>query len=86
MAGEAQKQETQMNDYQINVTEIEELQTIRNVDALDNIFSKAQRTIVGGEKVILVRRHAGGRCDKFDELATEEDLANYKKSVYKYLT
>lgn len=74
-----------MNEYLINVTEIEELQMIKNIDALDIIFNKAQRTIVGGEKVILIRRHADGQCDKFDELTTEEDLAAYQNRVYQYL-
>ncbi|HEX2534792.1 MAG TPA: hypothetical protein VHK69_13695, partial [Chitinophagaceae bacterium] len=69
----------------INVTEIEELQTIGNTDALGRIFSRAERTIIGGEKVILVRRHADGRTDKFDELSTEKDLAAYREQVFKYL-
>ena len=74
-----------MQEFIINVTQIEELQTLKDTEALDKIFTKAQRTIVGGEKVILVRRHANGQQDKFDELTTEGDLEEYKQRVYKYL-
>lgn len=73
-----------MQAYEINVTEIEELQTIANIRALDKIFTRANQTIVGGEKVILVRK-AGGKKEKFDEITTPEDLEAYKKGVYKYL-
>jgi hypothetical protein len=74
-----------MQDYIINVTQIEELQTISNTDELEKIFDRARSTIINGEKVILVRRHSSGREDKFDELTTEEDLAQYRKSVFRYL-
>lgn len=73
-----------MQAYEINVTEIEELQTIANTRALDNIFTRARQTIVGGEKVILVRSSAN-RKEKFDEITTPEDLEAYRKGVYKYL-
>ncbi|MBD0297488.1 MAG: hypothetical protein ICV84_20240 [Flavisolibacter sp.] len=75
-----------MQEYIINVTEIEELQTIRNTDALDKIFTRAKETLVGGGTVILIRRYADGRSNKFDELGSLNDLAEYKKSVYKYLS
>lgn len=74
-----------MQEYIINVTQIEELQTIKNIDELDKIFTRASRTIIGGEKVLLVRGSANGKTEKFDELSTEQDLAAYKQSVYKYL-
>ncbi len=73
-----------MQAYEINVTEIEELQTIANIRALDRIFNRARQTIVGGEKVILVRSSAN-RKEKFDEITTAEDLEAYKKGIYKYL-
>ncbi|MEI6947933.1 hypothetical protein V9K67_12115 [Paraflavisolibacter sp. H34] len=73
------------HEYLINVTQIEELQTIQNRDALDQIFSRAERMIIGGGTVVLVRKYANGKSDKFDEFSTEQDLANYKKNVYKYL-
>lgn len=74
-----------MLSYEINVTEVEELQTLHNTDELDKIFAKAQRMIVGGGSVVLVRRKADGSSDKFDEFTTVEDLAYYKERVYKYL-
>ncbi len=74
-----------MQDYVINVTQIEELQTLNDRDALDNIFERAQRVVVGGGTVLLVRQHPNGQRDKFDAFSTEGDLAAYKESVYKYL-
>ena len=74
-----------MQDFKINVGEIEELQTIRDIESLNRIFEKAQRTIVGGALVILERTNANGSSDKFDEISTEQDLKQYKTGVYKYL-
>lgn len=74
-----------MNEYTINVSQIEECQTIRNIDELEMIFTRAKSTIVNGEKVILVRRFADGRQEKFDEFSTLDELKQYKKSVFKYL-
>lgn len=74
-----------MSDFIINVTQIEELQTIKDIDALDKIFTKAQITVVGGESVILVRKKPNEKAEKFDEISTEEDLKKYRESVYKYL-
>ena len=74
-----------MEDFIIDVSKIEELQTIKNRDELDTIFAKAHRTVVGGSAVQLTRKDAEGVANKFDEFTTEEDLAEYKKAVYKYL-
>jgi len=74
-----------MPDYKINVAEIEELQTIRNTVQLETIFDRARSTVVQGGLVYLVRRSADGSTSKFDEISTEEDLARYKQSVFKYL-
>ena len=74
-----------MQPYEINVAEIEELQTIANRQKLDKIFARAQQTLVGGENVILLRKNADGKGEKFDEITTLEDLAAYKKRVYLYL-
>ena len=68
-----------MFEFVIDVAVIEELQTIGNRDALDNIFTKAERTIIGGGIVALVRKTADGKTSRFDELSTEADLADYKK-------
>ena len=67
------------------MTQIEALQNTRNTNALDKIFTRAISTIVNGEKVVLERREANGRTEKFDELTTLEALDEYKRSVYKYL-
>ena len=71
-----------MEDYIINVQEIEELQMINNVAALDHIFRQAKKTITGGMSILLVR---GGLSNKFDELTTEGELKLFKESVYKYI-
>jgi sRNA-binding regulator protein Hfq len=74
-----------MQEYRIDVGQIEELQTISNKDELDKIFKRAKTTIVNGERVILMRRQLNGTIEKFDEYTTLEELAEYKKKVYKYL-
>jgi hypothetical protein len=74
-----------MQEYKINVTEIEELQMVQNTRALDRIFKDAKETIVNGEAVWLTRKQPDGQLEKFDELTTTADLEGYKKSVYKYL-
>ncbi len=74
-----------MQDFKINVTEIEELQTINDTKALNQIFTKAKRTIVGGASVLLGRKDANQKWNQFEEITTEEDLEQYKKGVYKYL-
>jgi hypothetical protein len=73
-----------MQEYTIDVSKIEELQTISNTKELDTIFERAKSTIVNGEKVNLVRKMQG-QHQKFDEFSTLEELAAYKKAVYKYL-
>lgn len=74
-----------MEDYIINVTEIEEFQTIKNMDELNTIFSRAKRIINGGGTAVLVRKHSDGRSEKFDEITSLADLEKYKDWVYKYL-
>lgn len=74
-----------MQEYRIDVGQIEELQTISNKDELDRIFNRAKTTIVNGEKVILLRRQFNGAVEKFDEYSTLEELAEYRNQVYKYL-
>lgn len=74
-----------MKEYIINVTHIEELQTISNIKELDKIFARAKSTIVNGEPVLLVRKQANGLTEKFDELTTLDALKEYKDGVYKYL-
>ena len=74
-----------MQEYKIDVSNIEALQMETNLRALDRIFKDAKSTIVNGETVWLTRKDKGGNLQKFDELTTIEDLETYKKSVYKYL-
>jgi hypothetical protein len=74
-----------MQEYEINVSNIEELQMINNVAELEQIFSRAKSVIVQGETVSLVRQNADGTTYKFEEITTEADLENYKQAVLKYL-
>jgi hypothetical protein len=74
-----------MQELIIDVSKVEEFQTIKNVDALDNIFTRARSTIVNGAPVILARKTPAGRTERFDTLTTLDDLAVYHASVYKYL-
>jgi hypothetical protein len=74
-----------MNEYLIDVREIEELQMIRNVERLDKIFDRAKRTVVHGSVVVLARKQADGSYARFDELDNEPDLQRYRETVYKYL-
>lgn len=74
-----------MAEYTINVSEVEDLQTISNVAELSQMFARAQSTVVQGGTVILVRRTSDGSIYKFDEITTEADVENYKQMVFKYL-
>jgi hypothetical protein len=74
-----------MRAYVIDVSKIEELQTLNDKDELENIFIRANSTIVNGEKVILVRKSKNGKSEKFDEMSTQEDLEQYRKRVFRYL-
>ena len=74
-----------MQEYIINVGQIEELQTIQNTGELDRIFERAKSTIVNGEQVVLVRRQGNGKAERFDTFTTLEELRDYKSRVYKYL-
>ncbi len=58
---------------------------VKDTNQLENIFQRAKSTIVNGEKVVLVRKTATDKGQKFDELSTLEDLQQYKKMVFKYL-
>ena len=74
-----------MAEYTINVSEVEDLQTISNVAELNQMFARAQSTVVQGGTVVLVRRTPDGSVYKFDEITTEADVENYKQMVFKYL-
>ena len=74
-----------MKEYVINVSRIEELQTLHDLHELDLIFSRARSTIVNGEKVVMVRTTGSAPPQKFDELSTLEDLELLRARVFKYL-
>jgi hypothetical protein len=74
-----------MEDYTINVVQVEEYQTLENTNELENIFTKARSAIVNGAKVILVRKGSSGKAERFDEMDTLEDLEQYKAGVFKYI-
>ncbi len=74
-----------MAEYTINVSEVEDHQTISNVAELNKMFARAQSTVVQGGTIILVRRTADGSIYKFDKITTEADLENYKETIFKYL-
>ncbi len=74
-----------MREYVIDVSKIEELQTLNDKDELEKIFSRAQSTIVNGEKVILIRKDKNGKSEKFDEMSTESELEEYRERVFRYL-
>jgi hypothetical protein len=75
-----------MKEYIIDVSRIEELQTLNDVHELEKIFAKAQSTIVNGEIVFLVRKTSNGPAQKFDELSTLEELQQYRNSVFRYIS
>ncbi len=72
-------------EYTINVQEVEALQTIRDTDALELLFERARRTVIGGGTVILQRVSLGGEVSRFDELTNEADLERYRQQVFRYL-
>ena len=74
-----------MQDYTINVSKIEELQMINDVQELDLIFQKAKSAIVCGAMVLLARKNDEGRFVPFEKLTALPELSLYKKSVYKYI-
>jgi len=74
-----------MTDYTINVSKIEEYQTINNADELEKIFARAKSAVVNGAKVILSRKESSGEVNKFDEMDTLEALEIYKAQVFKYV-
>ncbi|HEY4063591.1 MAG TPA: hypothetical protein VGM30_16905 [Puia sp.] len=74
-----------MEDFIINVGKVEEMQMIKDLPALDELFRRARRVMVGGGTVALVREQPGGESYRFEEFANLEDFEQYKKNVYKYL-
>ncbi|OLY94064.1 hypothetical protein SAMN05444008_110127 [Cnuella takakiae] len=72
-------------EYTIDVQQVEHLQTIGDTDALEQMFERARRTVIGGGVVLLVRVSPSGEVSRFDELGNESDLEAYRTRVFKYL-
>lgn len=74
-----------MEDFIISVGSVEEWQMTNDVVALDGLFQRAKKTLVGGGIVALVREQRSGEVYRFEEFTNLDDFEVYKKSVYKYL-
>ena len=74
-----------MEDFIIPVGKVEEWQMTNDTTALDQLFGRAKKTLVGGGTVALVREQRSGESYRFEEFTNLEDFEQYKKNVYKYL-
>lgn len=74
-----------MQDFIIDVTRVEELQMINDIQELDILLQKAKSALVNGAGVHLGRKNKEGKLQPFDQISTIPDLTTYKKNVYKYL-
>ena len=74
-----------MQEYLIDVSKVEDLQTTKDLTELDLIFSRAHSTVNQGGTVILTRDNPDGTSYNVNEISTEIDLKEYKEQVYKYL-
>jgi hypothetical protein len=74
-----------MEAYIISVGKVEEWQMTNDVAALDVVFERAKRVLVGGGIVALVREQRSGEVYRFEEFSTLEDLEGYRSRVYRFL-
>jgi hypothetical protein len=74
-----------MEAYIISVGKVEEWQMTNDVAALDVVFERAKRVLVGGGIVALVREQRSGEVYRFEEFSTLEDLEEYRSRVYRFL-
>ncbi|HXD76972.1 MAG TPA: hypothetical protein VN616_04145 [Puia sp.] len=74
-----------MEDYIISIGNVEEWQMTNDVTALDTVFERAKRVLVGGGIVALVREHRSGEVYRFEEFSNLEDFEVYKRNVYRHL-
>jgi hypothetical protein len=72
-----------MEDYIISVSKIEEWQMTNDVAALDVVFDRGKRVLVGGGIVALVREQRSGEVYRFEEFNTLEDFEGYRRRVYR---
>ena len=56
-----------------------------DVVALDVVFERAKRVMVGGGVVALVREQRSGEVYRFEEFSTLEDFEEYRRRVYRFL-
>lgn len=56
-----------------------------DIQALDNVFGRAKRVLVGGGIVAVVREQRSGEVYRVEEFSTLEDLERYRKGVYRWL-
>jgi hypothetical protein len=74
-----------MEDYIISVGKVEEWQMTNDIAALDVVFDRAKRVLVGGGMVVLVREQRSGEVYRVEEFSTLEEFDKYKRGVYKWL-
>jgi hypothetical protein len=74
-----------MEDFIISVGKVEEWQMTNDIEALDRVFDRAKRVLVGGGIVALVRELRSGEVYRFEEIKALEDFEVYRRGVYKYL-
>ena len=75
-----------MEDFIIIVGKVEEWQMTNDIKALDQLFERAKRVLVGGGVVALVREQRSGESFRFEEFTDLDNFEVYKKNVYKYLS
>jgi hypothetical protein len=74
-----------MEDYIISVGKVEEWQMTNDIAALDLVFERARRVLVGGGVVALVREQRSGEVYRVEEFSTLEDFEVYRRRVVRYL-
>lgn len=74
-----------MEDYIINVGQVEQWQMINDISCLDELFHRARRVLVGGGTVLLQREQRSGETWKVGEYTNLDDFEDYRKNVYKHL-
>jgi hypothetical protein len=74
-----------MEDYIISIGKVEEWQMTNDIAALDVVFDRAKRVLVGGGIVALVREQRSGDVYRVEEFSALEDFEKYRKGVYRFL-
>jgi hypothetical protein len=74
-----------MEDYIISVGKVEEWQMTNDIAALDTVFERAKRALVGGGIVALVREQRSGEIYRVEEFSSLEDFEGYRGRVYRWL-